>query len=87
MGVEVLREEEEEEEEEGGNFVSRLEVLHVLMAHGVIPMGVGEGDIGMDEHAEGVEEGLGNPMWNLMTLSTLSNLFHLISLLMDWKSL
>ena len=50
-------------------------------------MGVGEGDIGMDEHAEGVEEGLGNPMWNLMTLSTLSNLFHLISLLMDRMSL
>ena len=50
----------EEEGEEGGNFVNRLEVLHVLMVHGVIPMGVGVGDIGMDEHVEGVVEGLGN---------------------------
>lgn len=55
MEVEVVG-----EGEEGGNFVNRLEVLHVLMVHGVIPMGVGEGDIGMDEHVEGVVEGLGN---------------------------
>ena len=48
------------EGEEGLNFVNRLEVLHVLMVHGVIPMGVGEGDIGMDEHVEGVVEGLGS---------------------------
>ena len=57
--VEVVGEGEGEGEEEG-NFVNRLEVLHVLMVHGVIPMGVGEGDIGMDEHVEGVVEGLGN---------------------------
>lgn len=59
MEVEVVGEGEGEGEEEG-NFVNRLEVLHVLMVHGVIPMGVEEGDIGMDEHVEGVVEGLGN---------------------------
>lgn len=57
MGVEVVG---LGEGEEGENFVSRLEVLHVLMVLGVIPMGVEEGDIGMDEHAEGVVEGLDN---------------------------
>ena len=35
-------------------------MLHVLMVLGVTPMGVEEGDIGMDEHAEGVVEGLDN---------------------------
>ena len=52
----------EEGEGEGVNFASRLEVLHVLMAHEEIPKGVEVEDIGKGKNAVEVVEGLGNQM-------------------------
>ena len=72
----------EEGEGEGVNFASRLEVLHVLMAHEEIPKGVEVEDIGKGKNVVGVVEGLGNQMKTLLALCKQLSSFHEMCLML-----